>query len=428
MTQQEIRNLLATKGFFNIQSGLRNFRQSLGMTGKSSVGVGLGGIDIVGYGDSIQEGYSGSDVYFDGFMHRLKVKLQERFNPSGVLGGYGFLPVAHGNTDPSSVWTRFGTTTVGVTSFFGMSGRGFQFAPGNNGVYVRLNGGNSPFLRTAADGVQVMGFRWGGTTSARWDTGVGAAPTVGSGVQSGAYNMDNGAGIVHGGARFGVGTAESFTDKITLTPGSDNYVQVAGSAAQFDAGCEGVIAYNGDFTCGIRVHDVSKHGALVGDRLVYIRDAYNVAPGQFVTWGQGLRMGGSCNAKLYVFNYISNDCGYTAGAPTTTLSTFLTQYGQAIDYALSVASKPSVLLIIPPKPSDTTLASRTTVGERWEDFRDGIYELARQRDNVALIDTWAYLGQSRAEFTQAGWFTDNVHLSNVGHTAVADLIYKALVS
>lgn len=414
------------QGFYKGATGLRRFRQSLGLVCKTSAGAGLGGIDIICFGDSIIEGYSGTDVNWDSAIHHLKVKLQTKYNPSGVIGGYGYMPITHGNGN-NALWTSFGTVSNG-TANLSVVGRSKTAAFGANGMYVRLNGAEPAWKRMAASAVQLIGYKAGSHGTARWDTGVGAAPTIGSGVQTGTHNQLY-TPIPHSGERYGNAVEPAFTAKIDLTASDDNYIQWAAPSASSNASYDGIIAYNGDFDCGVRLHTLGYYGKKIGEQLPFILDQYNSGiNGRVVTWGRGLKTGGACNAKLYIMNWISNDCGYSA-TPSTALATFKTQYEQAVDYVLALASKPSVLLVIPPRASSVDLNNRTTEGTRHIDFVNAIYEIADARDHVAILDIDLYLdrgGVAGADFINAGWNSDHVHLSSAGQYAMADLMYTML--
>jgi hypothetical protein len=419
-------------GFHNADSGLKRWRQSLGMSGKDSAGTGYGGIDIACWGDSILEGYNGTDVTFDSAVHRLKVKLQERYNPSGVVGGYGYLPFRHGNS-VQSVLNIIGT--VNGTPYGGYEFKGgangtppTKSFTGNNGVYVRFNPASPVWKRMAVDAVQYIGWKFVDHGNARWDIGVGAAPTIGAGTQTGTHSQAPTAGF-HSSERFGTSTDPGFTQKISLTSTDDNYVQVVGDAGgSAIVAYDGLFCYNGDFTCGVRLHDMSIFGSTIGAALGYIKE--NNVGSNPPSMGTGGLTGGSTNLKLYIFDWITNDCGQGA-TPGTSLASFLDSYGQAIDYALGRPSKPSVLLIIPTQSNSSSLASRTTVGERYQDFVDGIYGLANARSNVAILDLWQYfdrtaMNPSSGQIFEAGWYNDGVHPSSRGQYAIGDLMYKML--
>jgi lysophospholipase L1-like esterase len=433
-----IRTNGVVKGSYNLQTGLERYRQSIAQVQKSSTGVGAGGIDIICYGDSIIEGFNSADPTFDSAIHYLKVKLQEKYNPSGVIGGYGFFPssLGGGNNSPY-LWTTFGTVGMegGPYSIKGM-GRGGQGAAGTgNGLSVRLNGANPAYYRTAADAIQILGIKHVAYGTDRWDIGVGSLPAIGAGSITGTHNHFNSGGATYGGLRFGTALEPSFTNKITLTPSNDNYLRWATPTDTGKYGSiDGVIAYNGDFTCGVRLHNLGYFGKKLSDQISFVKDQQGSGTnGTFVMWGQGLKTGGACNAKLYIMDWITNDCGF-GSTPSVTLTSFQTQYAEAVDYILSLASKPSVLLVIPPKRTDNgnLIGARTTVGERWEDFRDAIFAIAFSRSNVAVLDLNAYFNDSSnaatGQLADAGWYDDGVHFSDGGQKAWGELMFKILTA
>lgn len=402
------------------------------MVGKDSAGTGYGGIDIACWGDSILEGYNGTDVTFDSAVHRLKVKLQERYNPSGVVGGYGYMPFKHGN-GVNSVVTNIGT--VSGTPFGGFEFKGGLAGLGNpatlsftgaNGCYVRFDPTIAVWKRMSVSEIQWIGWKFGGYGTARWDIGIGSAPTIGAGSQTGTHTQAVGSGY-HSGERYG--TSNGFTNKISLTASNDNYVQVVGdSGGSATVAYDGLFCYNGDFTCGVRLHDMSIYGMKITNQ--YNAIVETPGGGAVPSMGTGGLIGGCTNAKLYIFDWITNDCGQGA-SPTTSLSAFLSTYAAAIDYALARPSKPSVLLVIPPQSDNSTLAARSTVGERFQDFVDGIYGLANARSNVAILDLYQYfdraaISSSTGSVFDAGWYSDTVHPSTKGQYAIGDLMYKIL--
>jgi hypothetical protein len=420
-TERQAVGTIKIPGAYNTRAGLARWRRALGLTGKLSTGAGLGGIDVEMWGDSVLEGYNSTNPSFDSFAHRFKVMLQQRLNPSGVVGGYGYMNFAKGGTNEyNTLVTRFGTlgTANGVWS---VKGRPLSAAPGANGLYVTLSGAADATLRTAVTDVQYIGYQFSGYGNARWDvnpTTVGAAG-IGTGTQTGTHNQLVSSNF-HSGNRFGTATTPGFTQRITgLVPSATNVVQWAAPDTTGNAAYDGIIAYNGDFTCGVRCHDLAVFGTTVQQQLGFIRDGYGGGAGSFVTWGQGLLTGGACNSKLVLFNFISNDCGYAA-TPAVSLATFTSVYGQAIDYKLAQPSQPSVLLIIPPMANDLALVNRTTVGERYQDYVDAVYALADARQNVAVFDLNKYLGAS------AGLLADHVHPNDSAHVAIAHGLFQIL--
>lgn len=419
-------------GAHNLVEGLANWRNSLSM-----VGVGLGGVDIVCYGDSILEGYNATDVSFGSAVHIMKVKLQDHFNPDGVIGGYGFIPVIHGGGDNSMV-IQFGNLDNSINQSYGVKGLSRGWGAGANGYYVRLNGANAASMRTAADKVQIVGWQFGDFGLQRVDTHIGngfGPGGIGNGIQSFTHDQKPVNGF-HGGVRFGNAVNPSDQSSIPLVAANDNYIQIAGpeTGNGIIGAIDGFIAYNGDFNAGVRVHDLSKHGSKITEQLKYIRDAYGESPGNSVTWGTGAIGGGSKNAKLIITNFISNDCGY-GPTPETPLATFRSAYGQAMDYLLSLASQPSILVVIPQMSNSVELAARTNVGERWIDFRDAVLEEAAAR-NLAVFDQFEYFGEAPmgdnenadTPFAKAGYYTDRIHWSGVGQAKAGELYFQMLKS
>lgn len=120
---------LNIKGLYNARAGLNRFARGLGRAAISSSGTGQSGIDVVLVGDSLLFGMSASTTRHDTIPARLRNLLQNKFNPSGVLGGPGYIPFRCADT--SGNWTAPGGSTI-VTTPMGLATA--TTATGTNGT------------------------------------------------------------------------------------------------------------------------------------------------------------------------------------------------------------------------------------------------------------------------------------------------------
>ena len=116
-------------GLYNARAGLNRFVRGLGRAAISSSGTGQSGIDVVLVGDSLLFGMAASTTRHDTITARLRNLLQATFNPSGVLGGPGYVPVRCADTGGN--WTVPGGSTI-VTTPLGLATA--TTATGTNGT------------------------------------------------------------------------------------------------------------------------------------------------------------------------------------------------------------------------------------------------------------------------------------------------------
>lgn len=116
-------------GLYNAKNGLNRFVRGLGRVAISSAGTGQSGIDVVLIGDSLLFGMAATTTRHDTISARLRNMLQNTFNPSGVLGGPGYVPFRCADT--SGNWTIPGGSTI-VTTPLGLATA--TTATGTNGT------------------------------------------------------------------------------------------------------------------------------------------------------------------------------------------------------------------------------------------------------------------------------------------------------
>ena len=160
---------------YNADRGLKNWFVSLGQVSRVPItNLGGGGIDIVTLGHSrMEHGYGHCGPNCDGatpaetyhgwltnrWTHILKVMLQDKYNPKGVKGGFGYVPCYAGSQSISGGvaaharnMIQFGGTgavTVSSSNFQSHLGATFTMAAGNSSVYFPVDGGGSVDSTTA---------------------------------------------------------------------------------------------------------------------------------------------------------------------------------------------------------------------------------------------------------------------------------------
>lgn len=422
---------------YNIATGLRNWRKSLGMCGKNSAGTGFGGIDVLWCGSSTMEG-GVCKTPVDAGVHILKRMLQSRLNPSGVQGGYGFVPFLSGawstglsdigfdgSREPSNgKWKYFkvnGTYSAWLGGCWGPHCAAGTVGPqtaAETHVTLLMDGTHAsaiPF-RFNADKFQFV-LRETTTSGFTYDVGSSEPITIGAGSPTGT--VADGTGDAYG--------KHLPANGIALTRTAKNYIQLApavGKTVRLDGG----IAYDGDWDCGCRVHGLGLSGTVMG-----------MADGSAAGWAQpqcieavqrfgAATGGGAVQAKLVVNNAGQNDCNI--GIP---VATFKANYGAWIAAMKAMASAPSVLLIVPvPKGGESAAYYSTT----WPAYVAAIYELA-DIYGCAIFDlnllfpgnTSPWDPSGAGAMSALGWDGDGTaHYTDLAYWAQSEMLFRLLTS
>ncbi len=411
---------------YNAESGLRRWYQSLGQVGRTLAGEGMGGVDIVCFGDSIMEGANfgvAPNVFFSGasfdsyrvdqWTHRLKIKLQASLNPPGVQGGYGYVPCLVGAWGYSRrIFAQTGTFTENLSNYQAHSGRMLVAAAGANTLDIQFDGSVSDAAarRSNAASFEIFASRLTTTGTIRYDVGVGSAPAIGAGYVTGTINTN---GATDRGHHWGEITG--------VTRTANNFFRIAAPASGNGIEFDGAVFYDGDYDCGVRLHNLGDWGTQVvgpnktssGQQYVGYSHFFAATPGQQV---------GAEHCKLVISNFISTDVG-TGVSPATTPSAFKTSYLAFIDSLLPLTSKPCVLIVIPP--------CRVNVETRanWPAHVEVLYQIADERDNVAILDLQRMFANADRSvgFAGSGGDSDGVHLSYVGGQIFADAVFSLLI-
>ena len=399
-----IAGALGIPGTYNLRVGLYNWYNSWGLCTLNSAGTGYGGIDVVFACDSIGEGSISTNPAYDGWHHQVKLDLQAALNPVGVIGGYGFMSSVAGYLGtPATYNTIFGTTSnTQVYQSIKNLGLTNNNANGSNGSYFTLDGTLPARFRGAISSIQYIGSAEAGiATASRVDCGSNTpgASMIGAGnVFSGTHNQAAaGSTGYYGGARFGTATAPSNSNFVSgFSPSAKNYVQWASMAAGgLNSEYDGIIAYNGDEQCGVRCHDMSHYGAFIlggavnagaylsdygaGNSAIGLPGSGQQGPSNIGTvWGDSTIASpvlGSKSAKLYVLDFITNECGEGA-SPTITKAAFTLNVNALAAYILALPSKPSILWLIPSMSNAAALVARAPGTGTFSEFAGVIYAAA----------------------------------------------------
>jgi lysophospholipase L1-like esterase len=197
---------------------------------------------------------------------------------------------------------------------------------------------------------------------------------------------------------------------------------------------EGVIAYDGDKTSGVRCHNLA-FPSCASNWLSPSANKLNTNIGRFCT-GSGT---GATIAKLVIVAIGANDCG-TAANPNVDVATHIANVTAMVDSALSQPSKPCVMLLVYPWRCDAggVIYGRSTSHPK--DYISAAYQIASNRPDVCVVDLNRLAGSKLyynsasdnsyvSMLSPSGWNdADLVHLHNNAQSAIANLLYAALSS
>ncbi|MBS1706145.1 MAG: SGNH/GDSL hydrolase family protein [Armatimonadetes bacterium] len=413
----------------NLVRGLDRWRMGLGAAAKTDAGVGQGGVDVVLLGDSIAFGFKSNQPYYDGWFHRLKLRLQERFNPVGV-GGYGFMRASVTADRKSPTMTYAGTVTDQSAADGG--GGGVAVLPSGaakaNRVIFQFDGSGTPVAanRTRITDAEILYAKWpNGNPDAVFDLGT-IDPAGGSGNLLANQVMDGSAGS----ASFGFRALLN-----GLVPTRNHFLQIASGPTSGSAGfgLEGVIAYDGDYDCGVRCHNVAFPSAStnwVGANSIKVNS-------NIVRWSSN--GAGATKAKLFIIALGANDMGTGASA-----SVSATQYEANLELMVSTAvaqpSKPSVMLLIHPLRCDGGGGQFARTTNHPNEYIAAAYRVASRYPDCCVVDLQRYVGIQGfyssasdnsfvAGLGSSGWnHADLVHYTDKAQLAIANLLANILTS
>lgn len=403
----------------SLPQGLDRFQFGLGRVGK-----GNGGIDIGIYGDSKDEGTGASD-YWHRWPHQLKLILQQRLNPVGVQGGFGYVPSMLGDDtdnmtqDPAASWT---VNTNGIGP--GTRSQNSSFSSNRYTWQMDGSASDAAYKRANVSSFEVLARRATDGGTARIDVGTGSVPAIGAGgVLSTTINTN-------GSSSYGRHWGNLGSGSISRT--ANNFWSFAAPAASNKFYFDGSIFYDGDENCGVRVHNLANAGTKTD---AYIDGASPLAlengqvTSNFQFFGSSADTDtttqGASRLKLGIFNWITNDQGGSQ-PPVTDLNTFIYNYGLMVDSVLAQASAPSVLIVIPPIAGGAGSAARVTQSQSWV---PAIKAMAAQRQHVAVLDLWAAMGSTTRALSVDvyGMAADSLHENDYGQRWIAEEVARAIL-
>jgi hypothetical protein len=201
----------------------------------------------------------------------------------------------------------------------------------------------------------------------------------GTGVQSGSYPVQQ---QTVWGRRYPVGGHET-----PLDLSKRNLLQLTGPDGQ-EAAVD-LIAYNGDYDCGVRVHNLAFYGKTASQVRNYTGwwETLTSFGAEGSPDANGNLRKGATFAKLVLFDFITNEATGAAIPPEQ----FKADYTTLVERALSLYSRPSVLLLIPP-PRWSSNTSINLAPEQYQPYVNAVYEIAEEHDNIAILDLWRFWG------------------------------------
>jgi hypothetical protein len=371
--------------------GLATRALRLGIANMRSGGI---GVDIVCIGTSLTRGFNDPNNWTTGWVHRLKVALQNQFNPAGVLGGYGYMrawDTVGGIRNDASFMT---TSGAGISNSTGGTNvtrvRLAQNATARtNRVIYQFNGLAADAVASRRDvtSVDLLVFGAAGSTTAdgRVDWQTASAPGLSAGT-GGSFSLDTQTTPLtsqypDARVRYVVTSGDNLFFQIgngTTTPGALN-----------DFWTAGLIAYRGDENTGVRVHNIGFPGGQstnfnTGDELT----------GNFTRFCTGAA-NGATNAKLYII-----ELGYNDYRSAAVLATTQSAINTLLNTLQASPSSPGVIFLIPPMAADGAAAWAGANGLAMQ-LNAWLYSLAATRQEVAVVDLLGELGGGY-NYTSAG--------------------------
>jgi len=397
------------KGGFNWRTGLRRFKESLGQCERAISGAGYGGVDVVVLGDSIPRGHGLAQSAYESLSHELKIKLQKEYNPIGIVGGYGLVRADYdpGFTQDSTPFTvSSGTAMIG-------DARG-----SNSAMRMRFwfNGAatDAAIRRLGVSALEPLYVKAASTGTLQWDIHQSDAfVTPGTGATA-KNTISTVAGSQTWGAHHGSIPVDSTSGVAPTLNSSQNYcLQFSPSSGQIYV--HGVVAYNGDIDCGIRLHQICVNGGTL--TASYSGDS-NARQAIAMFGANGF---GASKMKLLICDFIVNEA--TNDPTLANLATFMSNLQSAVSTITILSSSPCWLHVIPPCPQGV---STTVYGA----YAKAIYEVASANPNtMAVFDTMSMLDNVAYTTwnTRLNWMqNDAVHPNGTGAAALANILFEAL--
>lgn len=378
-----------------------------------------GGTDVLFLGDSLFRGQGAAAPESSAIPQQVLRLLQRCWNPVGVPGGDGFMPVQWTWSSPPTQPATLQNADLSGTSSRVMSGAGH--------CLVRLNaGGGVGTIAMSGTGVTdleaVHLLKTGSANTAPW--------AFSGGLSSSGSLTIGGAGTAEYGRRTVVASGISATTSWTwsLTEPSTDDVRFSG-----------LVRYNGDFGAGLRGHNLSCSGVQLYDptsSVGWLRadepsGGINTAATQQANLDQwssepqtATTAVGAKRASLVVLELLTNDQG-TYGATAETVvagaATYKAKLIEMVGKVLQRPSAPCVLLVAPPAPSGRETLYRL--------FKQAMREVAASTAHVTMLNLDLAMGEVNYTALPAAWRqVDGIHYTSEAYGAFAGLIAGAIIS
>lgn len=403
---------------------------------------GYPGANIVVVGDSLMWGTVSEKAFWTGAIHQFKCRIQERYNPPGVVGGYGFMRFANfvngtpvGDVDAPMVAQR------GVVDAFsrsaGLCGHTIAITPSAtetglfyNNMVVKFAGNNesqNAQHRTAITSVDLL--------YAQGDSGAYSAISAWSfGTQP---PLDVQRDLWQSGHILNTRTIDFATNRqrvsglAPLDPNLSYYLALGNGIQSGNLFIPGVVAYNGDEQSGVRVMNLANIGRSAVDAIAYgnplqMRNLVDM-------WVED----GSYGAWIICLG--QNDLYFGNGEFSP--SSFLGNMESLIKrIRFETGNKGKALLIVPPwRTDDPSLWARPRGFGHPLDYYDAYFKLRQEfPENVIVWDLPAFYGSDRATINVGWWqkdlvnkflnseprgFVDKVHLTTAAQSDIATVLY-----
>lgn len=409
---------------------LVNFFKSLNKTPYSQ-----GGTAILTFGDSIGRGGNSETVLHSGMFSQIQTALQAKYNPTGVRGGRGFIPVATGSgsswvnpttgTLASAIWTLTGTPAY--------NGR-FMTTPGC--YVIRMNAASGNSLAITMDGSAADAeFKRSGITSF---SAVTYGPNSHTVIPYTVYNNTTTTMAASGNFDGFSATGGKITSLAAgLNPLHSYTITISAPASGGNAWVTGGVAYNGDEQCGVRLHNFCNWGSRLcddGSSSVGLLDVVGgsqvtnratAIASNITTWASGNSFATNVNtaesrARLALIEYSgTNDEG---GAVGTTL--FRTAVDHLNTALLAAGISPLWICVTAPATRKIT----------YYPYNDQVIDAAKLSNGlVAVLDVASSLNRPDYGTNAPGqfmydraWYGDGTHLLTGWHKFYADQTLRAI--
>lgn len=409
---------------------LVNFFKSLNKTPYQQ-----GGTSILCFGDSIGRGGNSETILHSGMFSQIQTALQQKYNPTGVRGGRGFIPVATGS---ASSWNNpnTGVQSAAVWTLTGAAAYNGRFMTTPGCYVIRLNAGSGSSLAITMDGAAADAeFKRSGITAF---SAVTFGPNSHTVIPFTVYNNTTSSTTASGNFDGFSATGGKITSLATgLNPLHSYTITITAPASGSNVWLTGGIAYNGDEQCGVRLHNLCNWGSRLcddGSASVGLLDvvsgsqitnrATSIAS-NITTWASGNSFATNTNtaesrARLALIEYSgTNDEGASLG--TTLFRTAVDFFNTAL---LSAGISPLWICVTAPATRKAT----------YYPYNDQVIDAAKlSNGQVAVLDIASSLDRpdygtnTPGQFMyDRGWYGDGTHYLTGWHKYYADQILRAI--